>query len=362
MGKKILLADDSITIQKVISLSFASEDYELIIVGDGNSAVEKAKETTPDLILADIAMPGKTGYEVCEAVKQDPALSTIPVMLLAGTFEPLDDAEAKRVGANDHIVKPFESEELLNKVTALLMGAPAAAQPPAAAPAPPAATPAPPAAAPTPPPSATDAIWETGDFAEPAAPAEPPAAPAPAATEAPEEVAADDFFDLDLSDEQPAAAPAAEAAVAPPPAPEAPPMAPPEPAPMAPPEPAPMAPPEPAPMAAPPAAAPAPEPFAAPEPAPMAAPPAAPPAPEAPMAAPEPGPFAAPPAAAPEAPPTGAGAALGSMSKEEILAMVDKIARDVIEEVVWEVVPELAEELLRTELIDKVRKAMAKPE
>ncbi len=124
MAKKILLADDSITIQKVISITFASENYELIIVGDGDLALKRAKEARPDLIMADVAMPGKNGYEVCEAIKNDPSLSATPVLLLAGTFEPLDRDEAERVGADDSIVKPFESQQLLNKVADLLAKAP----------------------------------------------------------------------------------------------------------------------------------------------------------------------------------------------------------------------------------------------
>lgn len=139
MAKKILLADDSITIQKVISITFASEDYELIIVGDGDSAINRAKEARPDLILADVAMPGKNGYEVCEAIKNDPELSSTPVLLLAGTFEPLNRTEAERVGADDSIIKPFESQELLNKVAGLIekaaeRGAVSAPQEPAKAP------------------------------------------------------------------------------------------------------------------------------------------------------------------------------------------------------------------------------------
>lgn len=130
MSKKILLADDSVTIQKVISITFASEDYELTIVSDGDAAVRKAKEAKPDLIMADVAMPGKNGYEVCEAVKSDPALRNTPVLLLAGTFEPLDKNEASRVGADDSIIKPFESQELIDKVTALLNRAEARSQAP----------------------------------------------------------------------------------------------------------------------------------------------------------------------------------------------------------------------------------------
>ena len=120
MPKKILLADDSITIQKVISITFAAESYELTIVGDGDSAVRKAREIAPDLVMADVAMPGKTGYEVCEAIKNDPQLKDTPVLLLAGTFEPLNKDEALRAGADDSIVKPFESQELLDKVKDLL--------------------------------------------------------------------------------------------------------------------------------------------------------------------------------------------------------------------------------------------------
>ncbi|MBI4949391.1 MAG: response regulator [Deltaproteobacteria bacterium] len=120
MPKKILLADDSITIQKVIAITFAAESYELTIVGDGDSAVKKAREIAPDLVMADVAMPGKTGYEVCEAIKKDPQLKNTPVLLLAGTFEPLNKDEALRAGADDSIVKPFESQELLDKVKDLL--------------------------------------------------------------------------------------------------------------------------------------------------------------------------------------------------------------------------------------------------
>lgn len=134
MPKKILLADDSITIQKVISITFSGEDYQLQIVSDGEEAVSRAKSMQPDLVMVDVAMPGKNGYEVCEAIKKDQATSSTPVMLLAGTFEPLDKGEAERVGADDHIVKPFESQELIDKVNKLLSAAgPVSAQAPAEA-------------------------------------------------------------------------------------------------------------------------------------------------------------------------------------------------------------------------------------
>ena len=69
MGHRILLADDSLTIQKVVELTFSETDYELMAVGSGDRAVEALEEFRPVIVLADVVMPGLTGYEVCEAVK-----------------------------------------------------------------------------------------------------------------------------------------------------------------------------------------------------------------------------------------------------------------------------------------------------
>ena len=135
MSKKLLLADDSITIQKVIQITFANEDCQLTITDNGETAYERAREILPDLILADVYMPGRNGYELCAAVKQNPALRHVPVLLLAGSFEPFDEARARAVGADDWIEKPFESQALIDKVTALLSAAPAPAVPAPAAPA-----------------------------------------------------------------------------------------------------------------------------------------------------------------------------------------------------------------------------------
>jgi len=119
--RKLLLADDSITIQKVVNLTFADEGIEVITVGDGDSAMEKMTETAPDLVLADVNMPGLNGYQVCEQIKQNDKFRHTPVILLVGSFEPFDEEEAKRVGADDFLTKPFQSiRQLVNKVTALL--------------------------------------------------------------------------------------------------------------------------------------------------------------------------------------------------------------------------------------------------
>ncbi len=124
MAKTLLLADDSVTIQKVVNISFASEDVTLVTVDNGDDAIERAKETRPDLILADVVMPGKSGYEVCEAIKADPDLRHIPVLLLTGTFEAFDEERAAQVGAAGHVSKPFEAQTLVTRVKELLAATP----------------------------------------------------------------------------------------------------------------------------------------------------------------------------------------------------------------------------------------------
>ena len=138
MKKKLLLADDSITIQKVIAITFSSDDYTLTVVDNGLAALDKARAERPDLVMADVFMPGKNGYEVCAAIKGDPALRGVPVLLLTGTFEPFDEDKARQVGADKWIAKPFESQRLIDNVEELLAkAAQAPVVPPVAAPAPP---------------------------------------------------------------------------------------------------------------------------------------------------------------------------------------------------------------------------------
>ncbi len=120
MSNKLLLADDSITIQKVVGIIFANEDYQLSVVDNGNVVLEKAREIKPDIILIDALMPGKTGYEVCAEVRRDPTLKNTPLLLLTGAFEPFDEVKAKSCGADDYISKPFESQHLIDKVKKLI--------------------------------------------------------------------------------------------------------------------------------------------------------------------------------------------------------------------------------------------------
>ena len=120
MPRTVLLADDSVTIQKVVGITFANEDVDLVTVDNGDDAVAKAREIAPDLVLADVVMPGLSGYEVCEAIRSDARLRQTPVLLLCGTFEEFDEDRARAAGANGHITKPFEAQTLVSQVKALI--------------------------------------------------------------------------------------------------------------------------------------------------------------------------------------------------------------------------------------------------
>ncbi|UPU37551.1 response regulator [Geomonas paludis] len=431
MGNRLLLADDSITIQKVVAIIFANEEFELTVVDNGTAALDKARETKPDVMLVDALMPGKTGYEVCAEIRRDPVLGAVPIILLIGAFEPLDEEKARECGADATISKPFESQQLIDRVKEMLeLGktrktAPPVAQPAAAAPAaeeiwgdlssldamaPAAAAPA--AAAPAAP--AAEDIWESVGmetepaWEEPAAAQEPvweaPAAPAqpvaaapaaqvepveasmeddlwgafeleeetPAAAEAPSELfgvvepegafetefEAEEVFSFDESEEIEETGPALELE-----------------------EPAVDSSltvseeeffafgeePEAAAVVVPAQAetqaeaeafgVPEYEPFEfdVEEPAPEAAAPAAPVAPAAPAAPVAPAapaaaaPVQAAPAAAPAAP-AAQPAAVPELTEDQLVAALSKVSREVIERIVWEVVPDLAEVIIKEEI------------
>lgn len=120
MSHKLLLADDSVTIQRVIELTFADEDVQVVVVGDGRQAIERVRAERPDIVLADIGMPERDGYEVAAFIKNDPELAQIPVLLLTGAFEPLDESRARAAGCDGVLVKPFEPQMVINRVNELL--------------------------------------------------------------------------------------------------------------------------------------------------------------------------------------------------------------------------------------------------
>src|ERR1051325_1807037 len=106
MAHTLLLADDSATIQRVIELTFAGEDIKVIAVSDGDQAIARIQSSPPDIVLADVGMPGKNGYEVAEYEKHTPQLAHIPVVLLTGAFEPVDQEKAAAGGCDGALAEP----------------------------------------------------------------------------------------------------------------------------------------------------------------------------------------------------------------------------------------------------------------
>jgi CheY-like chemotaxis protein len=117
---KLLLADDSVTIQRVVELTFSGEDVQVVTVGDGEQAIARIPIERPDIVLADIGMPKRSGYDVAAFVKGRPDLSHIPVLLLAGAFEPVDDVRAQQVKCDGVLVKPFEPQQVVARVRELV--------------------------------------------------------------------------------------------------------------------------------------------------------------------------------------------------------------------------------------------------
>jgi CheY-like chemotaxis protein len=118
--RTLLLADDSVTIQRVIELTFADEDIHVVAVSDGDEAIAVLDKTPPDIVLADVGMPGRNGYEVARHIKETPRLAHIPVVLLTGAFEPVDQAKAAAAGCDGVLAKPFEPQLVIGRVKELL--------------------------------------------------------------------------------------------------------------------------------------------------------------------------------------------------------------------------------------------------
>lgn len=327
MAVKILVVDDSATMRKIMEMTFAGENAQVVTLDNGDAAAAKAEEVRPDVVLADLS--AKTdGYAVAHAIKTRPSLANVAIIALSSQHTPYDASKGQAAGIDDNVVKPFDTQAVIDKVQAVL-GRPRV-MPQGAAAAPRAASPSTaPAAGMIPPP-----------VARPPAPVAPVAPAAAAATG--RDLKRTMAFGTPLMPvPNPVGpvqhAPAAHAAPAPAPAP------------------APIA--APAPVAPVAAAIPAPKPTlevveepvplttparVAPAPAPMAAP--------APVAAPAPAPAPAVAAAATAAMGTLAqklgGLGLSQAQVEGVLAL----SREVVEQVVWEVVPDLAETIIREEI------------
>ncbi len=119
MARKILLADDSVTAQNMGRKILADAGYEVIAVNNGSAALKKIAELKPDLVILDVYMPGYSGLEVCQRLKESQETARIPVLLTVGKLEPFKPEEAQRVRAEGYIVKPFEASELLSALSKL---------------------------------------------------------------------------------------------------------------------------------------------------------------------------------------------------------------------------------------------------
>lgn len=116
MAKKILVIDDEPRLLKAITIRLKASDYEVITGQDGAEGLEKAKSLNPDLIVLDILMPKMDGYEVCRLLKFDEKYKSIPVIMLTAKAQDIDKAMGKKVGADDYITKPFETQDLVDKI------------------------------------------------------------------------------------------------------------------------------------------------------------------------------------------------------------------------------------------------------
>ena len=116
MSKTILCADDSATMQKVAEITFGGSDYKYVGAKSADEALKLARSERPALILADAIMPGKTGYDLCKAIKSDPDLASIPVLVMCGNSQAYDNARGEQCGADGHVVKPWDTQVLLDKV------------------------------------------------------------------------------------------------------------------------------------------------------------------------------------------------------------------------------------------------------
>ena len=126
MARRVVLADDSETIRKVVELVLEPEGFSVAAYRDGEEAMRAILSQPPDLVLADIDLPQLSGILLCRSLKDNADTASVPVILLVGAFEPFDEDAARLSGADDIIVKPFESKELVSKTKALLGRQPAA--------------------------------------------------------------------------------------------------------------------------------------------------------------------------------------------------------------------------------------------
>lgn len=118
--KKILIADDNENIRDALAYLLEDEGFQLWIAKDGVDALQKARDVHPDILLLDIMMPKMNGYDVCRAIKNDPELKNIYIIMLTAKGQVAEQEHGKEVGANEYVVKPFSPREILVRIKKIL--------------------------------------------------------------------------------------------------------------------------------------------------------------------------------------------------------------------------------------------------
>lgn len=127
---RILVVDDSATIQKVFELAFENEDIEVILTGDGSEALDLARRERPAMVISDVNMPGLDGFELCQALKAEPDTNRIPVYLMSSALDDFDEERSAQVGAAGRFEKPFRSEDMVTQVRNVITALDTAAEAP----------------------------------------------------------------------------------------------------------------------------------------------------------------------------------------------------------------------------------------
>ncbi len=120
MAEVVLIADDDPDVARAVEINLSLEGYEVHLAADGDEALDQAFKIKPDLVVLDVVMPGKDGLEVCQALRADPRTANVPVVLLTAKSQAADKVAGFGAGADDYVVKPFEPQELVARVTGVL--------------------------------------------------------------------------------------------------------------------------------------------------------------------------------------------------------------------------------------------------
>ena len=120
MPLKILVADDSLTMRKIMEMTFAGEDADVVVVENGEACVRAASQVGPDVVFADLSMSGMDGYGVAQAIKSQPGLGNTAVIVMASQHAAYDEGRGQGAGVDDHIVKPFDTQSVIDKVADVL--------------------------------------------------------------------------------------------------------------------------------------------------------------------------------------------------------------------------------------------------